>query len=108
MSDHIAVLAVIGCGTVGSRHVQALGRIDRPAVVHLVDPSAAARERAVGLCRQEMASGSMVSLVEHALIDDLPGEIDIVIVATVASLRRTVLESLIAKARVRYAVLEKF
>lgn len=108
MSSGSLSLAVIGCGVIGSRHAQALGLLTCPATVHLVDPSAEAREQAARLCRQEMASKSNVTVVEWGAVQDLPTQLDVAIVATNATDRRGIIETLLVRNQVTHLILEKF
>lgn len=99
-------LAIIGAGNLGSRHLQALARLESPAVVHVVDPSAPSLDRARARFA-EVASGSHVELSLHERIDALPRKLDVAIVATTADVRLDVLRVLFGHARVGAVVLEK-
>jgi hypothetical protein len=108
MSTEFLSLAVIGCGVIGSRHAQALGRLTQSAAIYLVDPSAANREQAASLCHQEIASKSNFRLVALDNVKDLPEQLDLAIVATGAADRRNVVDTLLARSHVTYLILEKF
>lgn len=101
-------IAVIGCGIVGSRHAQALGLLDQPATIYLVDPSQDALRRAAALVEQERAAQSPLQVECLTGLDTLPAELDVVVVATAAAARRGLVEALLARGHVRYFVLEKF
>lgn len=102
----MANLLVIGAGQLGSRHLQALAMYDAPAKVFVVDPSAAslatAKERYDSVCKESSPEAFFATS-----LDGLPSSIDVAIVATGADVRAKVVESLLSKVRVRYAVLEK-
>ena len=40
-------IAIIGGGNIGSRHLQAVARIDKPLNIFVVDPSVSSRDLAV-------------------------------------------------------------
>ena len=100
-------LAVIGCGNVGTRALQALAKLDGAARFYAMDPD----ERGHDLARQRLSELSAttrpnVSCVKR--IDDLPDDIDLALITTCADVRRAVVDSLLDHARVRYLILEKF
>ncbi len=102
-----SAIAVIGCGNIGSRVLQALARLDRPATIHAIDPVptalARARERVA-----ELGSVARARIVYGDRIRSLPDTIDLALVATCADTRRATVEALLERARVRHLVLEKF
>jgi hypothetical protein len=105
MTDRGWGIGVVGCGNIGGRHLQALTRLEGPARIIAVDPSASSREQAAAMLRNEASRP-----VEPALaadIDALPGELDVVIVATAAPGRRRLLEQVLAGRRVGAVILEK-
>lgn len=104
----MSAIAIIGSGQIGSRHLQALSLIDRPVSLYVVDPDAGslkvARER-FAQCG-EAAKVRKVDFLES--IVPLPESLDLVIVATGAKVRRSVVDGLLALKKVRYLILEKF
>jgi len=98
-------LAVIGAGQLGSRHLQAIALLDRPAMVTVLDPSdasiATARERFDQVTAREVNARFITSF------DDLPRELDVAVVATGADARLSALQNLFRHSRVRTALLEK-
>ncbi len=101
-------VAVIGCGVIGSRHAQALARLKRGCEVYLVDPSPDAGKAAARLLMQDCVEAGAIKLQVLSALGDLPGTLDVAVVATTAQLRRQVIEQLLGHATVRYLVLEKF
>lgn len=101
-------LAVIGCGVIGSRHAQALGLLDRPANIYLIDPSDAARAQAANLCRAGMQMSGRKELIDARDITTLPESLDVAIVATGAAERPAAIASLYETRRIAYLILEKF
>jgi predicted dehydrogenase len=100
-------IAVVGAGQLGSRHLQALARLDRPAVVHVIDPFAASLQRAKERFDEVANVGTNVELALSEAMTSLPAKLDAVIVATNADHRAEVVRHLLSRARVRYLVLEK-
>lgn len=100
-----ARVAIIGAGGFGARHLQALARIERPLVVDVVDPSAAARTRAAGLLDEAggLRRGTCTMHAELGLLAVVP---DLAIVAT-ASWERAAAVRALTVAGVRRLILEK-
>lgn len=95
---------IIGAGQLGSRHLQGLLKAAIPQQVFVLDPFPASLELAA----------SRAAEVEHAVPihfvrsqDQLPAELDLVIVATGADVRADVVQQLLTGHSVRYLVLEK-
>ena len=103
-----ATIAVIGCGTIGARHVQAMAGLDRDARILIVDPDESARRRAAGYFAEDAPSGRRIEIEELQAIDALPGAIDVAVVATLAAIRRAAIEQLLSRAKPRHLILEKF
>jgi predicted dehydrogenase len=104
MSIH---LAIIGAGQLGSRHLQALNQIDRPAVISIVDPNS----DSLNIARNrfgEMPSNRFVDAVNYfQRIDDVTHDIEVAIIATTADVRRQVIEELTSKVNIGNLILEK-
>lgn len=99
-------VAVIGAGQLGSRHLQALGRVEDALDIHIVDPShtslAVARERYA-----QVDPHARNALHELTSVDALPRHVDLAIVATTANARLAVLRDLTAKLDLSALLLEK-
>ena len=100
-------IAIIGAGQLGSRHLQALARLTTECEITVIDPSleslAVAKQRF-----EEMPVNKAVCVVGYGTsVDELPVELDYVVVATGADVRLKVLQSLLARSTVRYMLLEK-
>lgn len=100
-------LAVIGAGQLGSRHLQALALIDRPASIEVVDPVPASLENAKNLIGQVDAIGNIIGVRYLNDISELDHELDLAVIATNADVRRVVVEEFLTKKKVRYLILEK-
>lgn len=100
-------IVIIGGGNIGSRHLQAIARLKEAVNISVVEPS----EDAIKLSRerfQEIESFGIHNLVFFKEIDELPELIDIAIIATSSSVRRKVVDDLLAHSKVRFLILEKF
>jgi predicted dehydrogenase len=95
-------LCVIGAGQLGTRHLQSLATLTGKYEFHAVDSSSQALENA----RKSLGPVSE-ALKTHTSIQDLPKNLDVVVVATGAAVRRKVVTELLAHSSVRYLVLEK-
>jgi predicted dehydrogenase len=100
-------VAVVGCGNIGSRHLQGLARLPRPAEIHIVEPSETASETARARFR-ETSPDPALRLVEAGSISALPPTLDLAIVATSSGPRLAAMEALLRGRAVRRLVLEKF
>ena len=99
-------VAIIGAGQLGSRHLQGLKSASSPLSITVVDSSEAslvtarARYEAVPCIGEKTAR--FVSGMEQ-----LPSELDLVIVATGSMPRASIVRSLLNSCSVRYLILEK-
>ena len=98
--------AVIGAGQLGSRHIQALGRVGGVAEVFVVDPS----DNALQMAIKRFAEFNPEFPGEIKTLKDplyLPSELDIAIVSTNSNVRLGAIKALLKVAEVRYLILEK-
>lgn len=105
--DRRSIIALVGAGNIGSRHLQGLALSHLPADIHIVEPD----EAATTLARQRLGqveAGKALRFTFHRGIADLPREIDLAILATPAGPRRAITETLLAAAQVKAIVFEKF
>lgn len=101
-------IAVIGAGGIGSRHLQGVAGLERPAEVWVVEPSSQARAVAAERLAEVVPAGAALRPRFRDSVDALPGAVDVAIVATPATVRRAVVEGLLAACDVEHLVLEKF
>jgi len=104
----MTTIALIGAGQIGSRHLQAISMIDRPVSVQVVDPDALSLRVAEERYQQCPKSSNVLRVDFLSSISELSENLDFVIIATGANVRRLVLETLLAQKKVRYLILEKF
>lgn len=101
-------ICIIGAGNIGSRHLQALKNIKTPLSIYIVDPLI----DSLNLARQRYESfpssvNSKNKLDFYQKLEELPGRIDLAIIATSSNVRRDVLEKLLSHATVEFIILEK-
>lgn len=101
------VIAVIGCGNIGSRHLQGLARLTHAAAVYAVDPVETSRKLSAERVT-EIGPRNDVSFSFHPGMDTLPENIDLAIVATGSGPRRALTERLLGSRKVTGLILEKF
>jgi len=101
------ILAIIGAGQLGSRHLQALANISQPFTIYVVDP----QEQALQTTKQrfeEIDNPVKKDVYYVNTIENIPERLDLVIVATNSVNRRAVIEEFLASKKIRYLILEKF
>ena len=100
-------IVIIGAGNLGSRHLQALALTEIPLNVYVVDSF----QKSLDIAKQrweEMPFNSLVqSVTFYKDIQELNNNFEVAIIATSSKPRRMVLENLLIKNKVRYAILEK-
>lgn len=98
-------IVLIGAGQLGSRHLQALTKLQAPAHITVIDPS----RDSLDICKtrvHEIEGWDRHTFVYQQNIEGLPG-VDFAVVATSANVRRQVVEKLLETAEVRALLLEK-
>ncbi|MEO5882994.1 MAG: hypothetical protein ABIQ06_11320 [Caldimonas sp.] len=102
-------IAVIGCGGIGSRHLQALGKLAIDADVFAVDLSTEATNQAGQFfLESKKVAGSPAALHRAHDLSALPARLDVAIVATQASARLGAMSALLSGRSIGHLVLEKF
>jgi len=99
-------IAIIGAGQLGSRHLQGLSISKHKYNVYIVDTSAKSLNVAEARAN-EVDQGFINQIFFCNSIIKLPESLDLVIVATLANVRRTVVENLVAEKIVKNLILEK-
>jgi predicted dinucleotide-binding enzyme len=97
-------VAIIGAGQLGSRHLQGLLKSKLTFDVYAVDPNEQARNTAETRAT-EIEHGHKLHF--DAVLDNLPRQLDFVIVATNSNIRFKVLKALLEQSQVDVLVLEK-
>lgn len=100
-------IALIGAGQLGSRHLQALAKIDIPVTLQVVDPS----ENSLKIAEErylEIPENENINSIDFlSQIDELNADIDLCIIATNADVRFPVFQEFVFKKNVSNMVLEK-
>lgn len=100
-------IAVIGAGQLGSRHLQGLKLSKLKSDIWVVDNNS----NSLQIAQQRYEEGEVNSnqtIYYLQLIEQLPTELDLVVIATSSKPRLTILKSLLAKVKVTNIILEKF
>ena len=101
------MIAIIGAGQLGSRHLQSLALLDREVPVQVVDPNPASLESAKRRLA-EIPEGARLRRVEYLTdLNSLAPELDLAIVATLSDVRERVVTELLSTRRARKLILEK-
>ena len=100
-------IAIIGAGTIGSRHLQSLGKIDRSITVSVIDPNPSSLETAKARYLEIPKSKNIHNILYSESLEVLNSVIDVAIIATNADVRRKVVEKLLEQTNVRYIIFEK-
>lgn len=106
MINYSVLLA--GAGNLGSRHLQALKKVNLPLSIYVVDPS----PNSLKLAKQrydDISRGSFDHPIEffQALTFPENKKIDLAIIATNSNVRRKVLEDIFAHCACKFIILEK-
>lgn len=99
-------IAIIGAGQLGSRHLQALAKVNEEVVLYIVDPIEMSLEISKERFNKVNTLGKNLMCLNHTT--DLPKELEFVVVSTNSKQRLTVLQELLNHAQVKYLLLEKF
>jgi len=107
MSKSLPIVALIGAGHLGSRHLQGLAKIKRDIKIEVVDPNPDALERAKNLFA-EMPLNACVRSINYSVSQkNLVNDLHMAIIATNADVRHKVIEELVSRVQVKYMILEK-
>jgi hypothetical protein len=101
-------ITIVGAGQIGSRHLQALCHLENSTRIDLVDPSNESLQTARDRYKEAMpANKQSIELHCHNDLDNLPGTLDLVIIATNSIVRERVLREITEKRPVKNLILEK-
>ena len=98
--------AIIGTGQLGSRHLQGLKTASLPFKIWVMDKS----EDSLNIAKQRYDSVAAIGEKEIELVTDieqLPTQLDFVVIATGSKPRASIVKSLIDYSDVKYMILEK-
>lgn len=100
-------VVIVGAGQLGSRYLQGLVNSSHTLDIFIVDPNKAALNTSKERWEESGGSLSKHSLTQSEDIFKTPKSIDLVICATTANARLSVVKNLTGHARVKYWILEK-
>lgn len=99
-------IALIGCGQLGSRHLQSLANLNLGATIYVHDVS----EDSLRIAKSrydEIESASSIDCVYTSDLADLPNQLDLVIIASNSLQRLGLIQAVTAGRNIRYMILEK-
>ena len=99
-------IIIIGCGGIGSRHLQALCKIDMPVNIFAVDTSKQSPNNAKKLVGK-ITNHNIKSLEFSKEIPKNIDEIDLCIIATSSNVRLSILKKLTSSCSIKNLILEK-
>ena len=100
-------IVVIGAGQLGSRHLQALSKVNFQTTIEVVDPFASSLEVAKARFDEMSENSSIVGIRYVSSISQLSTNVDLAIIATNADVRAEVIRQLVKQCDVKNLVLEK-
>ena len=100
-------VVIIGCGEIGSRHLQGLSQINLDIEIIVIDPSFRALKLAQNRYEEMNKNYHVRSVRYHQNIQQLEGEFNLAIIATSADVRRRVIENLLNEVQIKYLIFEK-
>lgn len=102
-------IAIIGCGQIGSRHLQALSEIKNGATIYLVDTSAQSIKTAKERFEEVINHNESIKFeIKVSEINQIIDEIDVAIIATSSLIRASVTKKLLSYVTVKNIIFEKF
>lgn len=96
-------ITIVGCGNIGSRHLQAISKLKNPLNIHIVEPNLASQKIAK-LRVQEVTNHLRHNYFWYERIDNLSSETDLTIIATSALGRVDLVTTLIEQGHNRLLV----
>ncbi|HLD72408.1 MAG TPA: Gfo/Idh/MocA family oxidoreductase [Candidatus Nanoarchaeia archaeon] len=100
-------ILLIGAGQIGSRHLQALAKIDFPISILVIDPSEDSLRRSKERYEEITSNGKVITIKFSQNMDFLPSEVDLCIVATATNVRAKVIKEIMTHRKIKYFLLEK-
>jgi len=100
-------IAIIGVGQLGSRHLQGLTTTKNKTHIELVEPFEQAQSVANERFKEMPYNENIESINFFKTIDELSGELDLVIIATNSDVRYELAKKLLETKKVKFIVFEK-
>ena len=106
-SQKMLKVALIGCGKIGSRHLQSLIKINIETEIYLVDPNRESINVSLNLIENDLKENQRITIKICSEIDEIPTGIDFAIIASDSKPRFNILRNLLKKRTPKYLILEK-
>lgn len=103
----MSTIALIGAGQLGSRHLQGLAKSSIEISIEVVEPFEKSREVAKQRYEEIKTNHNIDSIHFYECMDQLSDTLDVVIIATNADVRSSIIKELLSKKTVRNLILEK-
>uniref|UniRef100_A0A7V3J922 Gfo/Idh/MocA-like oxidoreductase N-terminal domain-containing protein n=1 Tax=candidate division CPR3 bacterium TaxID=2268181 RepID=A0A7V3J922_UNCC3 len=100
-------IAVIGAGQIGSRHLQALARLELPVEVEVYDPNIESLKLAKKRLAEVINPHRELKVKYLSRFEELSKEINLAIIATCADIRAVITVQLINHSRIENIIFEK-
>ena len=100
-------ICLVGCGNVGSRHLQAIIKIPQRLQIDIIEPSLQARKIAKSRVQEIDPDENKHEYSWHTDLKEVEGPSDVTIVATISVGRGIILQNLLEKGHQRFLI-EKF
>lgn len=105
----MAHIVLVGAGNIGSRHLQALARMERSVSISVIDPFPASLTTAEQRWNEALQKSAFKGKSSFASsMDTLPATVDLAIIATDSANRKASFDQLTSLTSVKNAVFEKF
>ena len=75
-------VALIGCGKIGSRHLQSIIKLNFETKIYLVDPKKESINICLNLIENDLEKSQKENIKIYSEINEIPSDIDFAIVAT--------------------------
>ena len=100
-------ILLIGCGEIGSRHLQGLSQSNIDIDITICDPSNISISKAKDRFNEMPINSRIKSLNYHRSINNISKKYDLVIIATTSENRRNLIINLLNKTKIKYFIIEK-
>ncbi|HXV45761.1 MAG TPA: hypothetical protein VD736_03720 [Nitrososphaera sp.] len=97
-------ITIVGCGNVGSRHLQAIAKLPFPVSIDVVEPNESARQLAKLHLTEVAHKTSSIAVGWHKSICDLKRNSDLTIVATSSIGRSSIISELLEHGHSRFLI----
>ncbi len=100
-------IALIGCGKIGSRHLQSLMKLNFEAEIYVVDPNRGSIKVSLNLIENDLKENQRITIKVCSRVEEILSGIDFAIIATDSKQRFNVLRYLLKNRTPKYLILEK-